>query len=221
VMRSEITSPMKQLFILAVIGLLAGGCASTSDSGSKPASAATTSGDGYTKDKDIQRVWLAPGFDFSGYDTLYIGPAKYAAKERPNEVDMRTWAIKYLTTAYADRIGTNKLFANVTTREDDPKPGSKVLRMENTIYEYEKGGGGARYFVGLYGGGQPVIKVRGQFTDGEKTVCKYEAWRSGESAGSRLAGVFMSDQNIQQDDINDLALDMSDFMLRTSRHVKK
>jgi hypothetical protein len=91
--------------------------------------------------------------------------------------------------------------------------------MDNTIFEYEKGGGGARYFAGLYGGGQPVLKVRGEFLDGEKALCKFEASRSGESAGARLGGVFLSDKEIQQNDVNDLALDMSDFILRTARHL--
>ena len=39
----------------------------------------------------------------------------------------------------------------------DIKPGAKVLRLDNTITEFTKGGGAARYFVGLYGGGQPKI----------------------------------------------------------------
>src|SRR5437867_1117723 len=99
---------MKNLLTLIVIGLLAGGCASTSDSKSNTGSTTpATPGDGWTKDKDIQKVWLAPGFDFSGYDTLYIAPTKYTAKERPNESEIRNWAVKYLTTAFADRIGTN------------------------------------------------------------------------------------------------------------------
>jgi len=34
-----------------------------------------------------------------------------------------------------------------------------VLKLENTILEYSKGGGGARFWVGLYGGGQPMFRV--------------------------------------------------------------
>jgi hypothetical protein len=64
-----------------------------------------------------------------------------------------------------------------------------------------------------------VIKVCRQFEDGGKPLCKYEARRSGESAGARLAGAFSSDRDIQQQDIIELALDMSDFILRTRKHV--
>lgn len=133
---------------------------------------------------------------------------------------MRNWATKYLITAMAERAETNKVFANVVTKESDIKPGSKTLRMENTIYEYEKGGGGARYWAGLFGAGQPIIKVRGQFVDGGKAMCKFEVWRSGESAGARLVGHFMSDQDIQRNDIDDLAFDMSSFMVRRAKHSK-
>jgi len=173
----------------------------------------------YQRHRHIQLAWFAEGFDFGGYDTLLIAPTKYAAKERPNEVEMRNWATEYVQNAFVQYIKTNGVFANVTTRESDIKPGARTLRMENTIFEYEKGGGGARYWVGLYGGGQPVLKVRGHFLDSDKPMCKYEATRSGESAGARLAGAFLSDRDIQQNDINDLALDMSDFILRTQKHL--
>ena len=196
-----------------------GGCASNSDSKTPARTVAGSDGTVYEKHRHIQKAWFAEAFDFSGYDTLLIAPTKYAAIERPNEVEMRTWATEYLGTAFVEYIRTNGVFANVTTREADVKPNGKTLRMENTIFEYEKGGGGARYWVGLYGGGQPVIKVRGQFVDGEKPLCKFEASRSGESAGSRFLGAYRTDQEIQQKDINDLALDMSDFILRTHKHL--
>jgi len=207
-----------RIALALILTALFTGCASTSDSKSQPKTITGSDGTSYQKHRHIQLAWFADGFDFNGYDTLLILPAKYTAIERANEVEMRTWATEYLQNAYVQFIRTNGVFANVTTREADIKPGAKVLRMENTIIEYEKGGGGARYWVGLYGGGQPVIKVRGQFLEGDKAQCKYEARRSGESAGARLAGAFSSDRDIQQNDINDLALDMSDFILRTRNH---
>ena len=134
-------------------------------------------------------------------------------------MEIRNWAINYLRSALVDHIRTNQVFANVVTRDTDVKPESKVLRMENTVFEYEKGGGGARYWAGLYGGGQPVLKVRGEFLDADKPLCRFEASRSGESAGARMVGAFLSDKDIQQNDINDLAIDMSAFILRTSKHL--
>lgn len=203
---------MKNLLLALTCVALLSACASTSETKS-----AGSGGDGYVKHKHIQKVWLAPEFNFNGYDTLLILPTKYTAVERANEVDMRKWAVTYLQIALAESLKTNGVFGNVVTHEADIKPGAKILRLENTIIEYEKGGGGARYFAGAFGGGQPVLKVRGEFSDGEKAHCKFEATRSGDSAGARMAGVWMSDREIQTQDINDLARDMSSFILQTAK----
>jgi hypothetical protein len=203
---------------LLAIGLIAivGGCATSS-----PETKTTADATGWHKDKDIQRVWLAPGFDFSGYDGLYIGETIYAAKERSNETEMRTWAMKYLREQLAAEIPRVRIIPAVYLSTDAIPANAKILKLENTIYEYEKGGGGARYFVGIYGGGQPVIKVRGVMTANDQPVFKYEASRSGESAGARVVGAFKSDQDIQHEDIKDLAFDLADFIRRTATHVSK
>jgi hypothetical protein len=209
---------MTNLGLVARLGLLGGltlvmGCASTPTSKAPPLPSGVT----LHRDKDIEGVWLAEGFDFKGYDALYIAGTAFAATERPNEAEMRTMAMRVLPEQLAEHLGTTKLFATVTTRADDAKPGSKCLKMENTIIEYEKGGGGARYFAGMFGGGQPVIKVQGQILDGDKLMCVYQVKRSGESVGARLGGVFMSDEEIQRNDIRDLASDLSDFFKRTAK----
>jgi hypothetical protein len=88
----------------------------------------------------------------------------------------------------------------------------KSLKLESTITEFTKGGGAARYFVGLYGGGQPVLRVQGKMADGDKPVFTFEARRSGVSAGARMSGVFMKDEDIQMEDIRSMVLDLTDFM---------
>jgi hypothetical protein len=205
---------------LGLVGglILLAGCASTSNTTTAqskvpPLPAGVT----LHQDKDIQGVWLAEGFDFKGYEALYIMPPVFAAVERPNEVEMRGVAMRVLPEQLSDYLRDTKLFATVTVRAEDLKPECKRLKMQNTIVEYEKGGGGARYWVGLFGGGQPVIKVRGQILDGDKVMCVYELKRSGESAGARVGGVFMSDEEIQRNDIRDLAHDLADFCKRTAK----
>ena len=202
----------------ARVGLLCGlaflmGCASPQPS--KVPS--LPSGVALHRDKDIEGVWLAAGFDFKGYDALYIAPPVFAAVERPNEVQMRAIALRVLPEQLTEHLRATTLFATVTANAEELKPGTKSLRMENTILEYEKGGGAGRYFVGVFGGGQPVLKVRGKILDGDKLMCVYEMKRSGESAGSRVAGVWMSDEEIQWNDIRDLASDLSDFFKRTAQ----
>lgn len=114
-------------------------------------------------------------------------------------------------------LTTRGIFANVVTQESDIKPGTKTLKMENTITEFSKGGGAGRYFGGLYGAGQPVLRVQGKLTDSDKAVFTYEMRRSGTSAGARLNGVFMKDEDIQSEDVRSLVLDLTDFMAAVAR----
>src|SRR5689334_13016077 len=85
-------------FALAA-ALFCGGCASTESS--KQASSSEAHNDGDTtvklkKDKDLQGIWLKPGFSFSGRPVLSIEPTVYKGVERPNEVAMRAFAVKEL-----------------------------------------------------------------------------------------------------------------------------
>ena len=86
-----------QSSLLGCLGLLMG-CASTSTKQTTPAAVSKglplPAGVTLHPDRDIQGVWLAEGFDFRGYDTLYIAPPVFAAIERPNEVDMRAMAMR-------------------------------------------------------------------------------------------------------------------------------
>lgn len=205
------------LALAAVMGLLAG-CASTSTTSTAGAKAPPLpAGVTLHQDKDIQGVWLAPDFDFKGYDTLCIAAPVFAAIERPNETQMRAMAMRVLPEQLADYLRDTKLFATVTTRAEDIKPEARTLKMQTIITEYEKGGGGARYWAGLFGAGQPVIKVRGELRNSDKLMCVYEMKRSGESVGARMGGVWMSDEEIQRDDIRDLASDLADFFKRTAK----
>jgi hypothetical protein len=109
------------------------------------------------------------------------------------------------------------LFNTMDTPAADAKPPSRGLRLETTIIEYEQGGNAARLFAGVFGGGQPVIKVRGYILDGEKLKCVFEIRRSGVSAEARAVGHTMSNEDIQRDDIHDLAIAVADFFRRTAK----
>jgi hypothetical protein len=168
------------------------------------------------KDQNIQGVWLADGFNFKGYQTLYLTPIVFAAIERDNEVDARAMSMQELPGQLMDNLRDTQLFATVTTRSEDVKSGAKTLSLDNIIVEYSKGGGAARYFAGHFGGGQPVIKVRGQIFDGDKLVCVYEIRRSGVLHAGRIMGAAMSDADLQRADIHVLARDLASFFERTA-----
>lgn len=237
-----------RLILPATLALAAGwllaGCASTDSKSSaaapEPASpnrfvatdgrtidiGKSTPADGGTRYRnphmEKDQCWVATGFDFNGYDTLYLAPTLSTAKfpDKPEDLKVHDLAKESLVRELKSMIEARQLFAAVVTRESDIKPGVKVLKLENTITEFTKGGGAARYFVGLYGGGQPVLRVQGKMTDGDRPVFTYEVRRSGTSAGARMGGVFMKDEDIQIQDIRSLVLDLTDFMAAVAKRYQ-
>ncbi len=220
------------LFLLTAVVALAG-CASTGGPSSSESSAfkfkasdgrdieigKSSPADGGTRydnpHMEKGKCWVATGFNFNGYDTLYIAPTISTAKfneKSEEEVKVNALAKARLISELESKLNELKIFANVVTKESDIKAGAKALKLENTITEFTKGGGAARYFVGLYGGGQPILRVQGKISEGDKPLFAYEARRSGVSAGARMTGVFMKDEDIQIQDIRSLVLDLTDFM---------
>jgi hypothetical protein len=226
------------LTILALVAaLMFSGCASTGDKFSAAPSpnkfkaddgrvidiGKSSPSDGGTRyqnphmEKD--KCWVASGFDFNGYDTLYIAPTLSTAKypDKPEDRMVHDLAKERLVSELVLKLSERKIFPNVVTRESDIKAGAKTLKLENTITEFAKGGGAARYFAGLYGSGQPVLRVQGKMIEGDKPVFTFEARRSGTSAGARMTGVFMKDEDIQIEDIRSIVLDLTDFMAAVAK----
>ncbi|MGH7318568.1 MAG: hypothetical protein ACRELA_02915 [Candidatus Rokuibacteriota bacterium] len=208
-----------------IVGItLVAGCVSTPDTtpstpdpaAPAPGAPAPTAGSAepiLREDKDLERVWLVPGFRFSGYDALYVVETRTdVPRLHPDGMENLQWARGVVRDELVGAIGARKLFGTVIASEADLRPGVRALRLENTIIEYEKGGGGARYWAGLYGAGQPVIKVRGRVADGDRAVFLFETRRSGVSGKARWLGAYMSDKDIQTEDIRSLAKAVAEFM---------
>lgn len=205
---------MKKCSIFAVFAaLVLCGCAS-----SGPKTYTGKDGVTYHEEKDVQGVWMAEGFDFKGYDTVLVAEPTSDAESRSDEERKVLEAAKRsLRQELANALQDTHVFQRVVTSSNDVPAGAKTLVLQNNIYHHEKGGGGARYFAGLYGAGQPVIKVNGTMLGGGQPLFRYDMHRSGESGGSRLGGAFMSDENIQTEDIKDLARDLAAFVERTAK----
>jgi len=169
----------------------------------------------------LQGVWLAPGFNFSGYDAAVVTTPGFKAVERPNEVNERATAIRGLQDAMVVALRDSGAFPAVVTRPDEVKSGARAVVLETTVVEYEKGGGAGRYFAGIYGAGQPVLRVRGHLLDpAGAPLFVFEARRSGESASARMFGGFRSDVEIQAEDIRDLGVDLRDFVVQQLKPAK-
>lgn len=213
--------------ILVVAAIALAGCASTGGSSSTASPNKFKANDGRTidigkatpasggtnyKNPHMEKCWLADGFNFSGYDVLYISPTLSTAKYQKDEERLHELTKENLPKELASMLAPKGVFSSIVTSEADLKPGARTLKLENTIVEYSKGGGGARFWAGMYGAGQPVLRVHGKMTAGDKAVFTFEARRSGVSGGARIVGGYMKDEDIQIEDIRSLVLDLTDFM---------
>lgn len=160
--------------------------------------------------------WVADGFNFTGYDTLYIAPTLSNFNYQGIQGDLERVAKENLAIELRRFLLIRKAFPNIVTREQDIPPGARVLRLENTIVDFDKGDMMARYGGGMFGAGQPVLGVKGTMTDGDKVVFTYQARRSGVSFNTRM--YVMTDIDVQRDDIRSLTLDLSDFIAALSGH---
>lgn len=218
-MANFVIKPVLTLALVGTLGFLSG-CASTEESGSTTKAAPSSSsripalpaGVTLHSEGKMQGIWLAEGFKPKNYDSLEILPTTFVAVERENEVDMRTMAMRFLPEQLSAELRTANAFTNIVTPGQTPASGGKVLKLQTTIIEYEQGGAVGRIFAGPLGGGQPVIKVRGQFLEGDKPVCVFELKRSGESDEDKFLGGGKSNEEIQRNDIHVLAKDLGNFL---------
>ena len=226
VARTEVAQPMKSperpsltilhlslVALLSLCGCATGGSGSGSNTVQPVATVPLPAGVSLTRHPHLQAVWVADGFRFSGIDAVVVPTPVFKAVERSNEVNERATAIQAIQDALVVALRDSGAFTSVVTRPDEVKAGARSATLETLLVEYEKGGGGARYFAGVYGAGQPVIKVRGHLMDGAgQPLFVFEARRSGESASARMFGGFRSDVEIQAEDIRDLGVDLRDFV---------
>ena len=213
---------------LATAALLATGCASSGPKDATPRQASKFKAtDGRTidigqatpveggrsfKNPHLDKCWIADGFTFSGYDTLVVAPVAVTATVKDDEKERLQLATQQIPVKLTQFLTTKGIFTYVVTSDTDLKPGARVLKLENTIVEYSKGSRAARYFAGLYGAGQPMLRVQGTIKEGDKPLFAYEGRRSGTSAGARVLGVYMSGNDIQDEDVHSMMLDLTDFM---------
>jgi hypothetical protein len=158
----------------------------------------------------LDKCWIASGFDFQGYDTLLIMPTLTSVRaQTPEEGYDLELEKKNLASELAWFFRARAIVTNVVTREEEVPPGEHVLKLENTITEFKRGSTSGRFWAGLFGAGQPILRVVGTMTDHGKTVFTFEAHRSGVSADARL--LVVPDEQVQHEDLRSMILDVTDF----------
>ena len=164
------------LWLLAAAGLamsFLGACALT------PKTYPGPEGITYRRDKNLHKVWLAQGFNFTGYDTIYVADTGAMVAPFREESQAFDFAKRLVRDEFAAAIQEKHLFQNVVTRESDIKRGAKVLKLETQINQFRKGNDT---------GVSPIIAVYGRMLDNARPVFQFESRRTGDTAGSRPLG---------------------------------
>lgn len=201
----------------ALVTVLLSGCASGPPASTPSAAPGSGSGGIVLREHDkVGRVWTAEGASLKGYDALVLTETRgEVPKLNPDGRENLDWARGVVREELVRALAERKAFGEVVAGA--PPAFGRTLVLETVVVDYEKGGGAARYWAGLYGAGQPVIRVRGTIRDGERPLVVFEGRRSGVGGKARWLGAYVSDKDIQTNDIRDLAGAVADFVAELAK----
>jgi hypothetical protein len=151
------------LLILAAVIILPG-CGSAPKE--KPSQSASAGGITYKRTDSIDKVWIAEGFDFGGYDTLVVEPVA-AGAVKPKD-DKEKERLEMARQSLQRDLKGGIEFAAIVPKVADAASGgvtNKVLRLESEILEFSRGSTAVRIGIG-FGAGAPYLKLRGTVKDG-------------------------------------------------------
>lgn len=197
------------------VALVLAGCASTPQGGAdaKP-SKSGPGGVTMHEDKDFDWAWTETGLDFTAYDTLMLArPRADVPGLQPEDAESLEWARGLVLEKFVPVLRDSRLFKAIVTREADIPPGAKVIYLDTTIIQYEKGNAAARAFTGL--GGHPVIAIQGRLLDGNRQVFAFEELRGG-GVSVRPFAAFRPNRDLQQADLTDIAQLLVDHIARVT-----
>jgi hypothetical protein len=123
----------------------------------------------YRQTRELPRVWLAKGFNFTGYDTIYIADTGATVAPMRHESRAFDTAKRLVQEEFAAAIQERRLFENVVTHEADLKPEMKVLKLDNQITEFHMDEGIA-----------PIIALHGIAFDRNTPMFEFASRRVGK-----------------------------------------
>ena len=160
-------------------------------------------------------MWIAEGFDFSGYNAIVMSPVATTVTPKDDKERERLEMVRHtLTRDFASTIEFKQIVPSLVGKEEDLKPDSRALRLENTVTEFSAGSMAARVMVGM-GAGTPRLRVRGQLVDKEssKPVLIYEL----DETAPILGANWQSSRTLQSTAAAELAEDVADFFWQVSK----
>lgn len=149
---------LRMMFIAVLFLAFIFGCGAMKVS---PVETSFTKGVEMVEDKDIGKVYLAPDFNFKGYDILLITELSTASVLPQKGIDPEEMRI-YFKNQLIKRLGETGVFKTVTDDNSvlSSKQASttKILIMEGIFTELDPGNQALRYFVG-FGAGAAKVQI--------------------------------------------------------------
>lgn len=166
----------------------------------------------------LDRVWLAEGFDFTGYDALLVDEVKPDPAVKPKdekEADRLSLMQGSMARDLVLAIETRKLFKTVTLKASDIPAGTKAVKLQTTITKFSRGSTAARIGVG-FGAGMPYVRVivTGSELGSGRPLFEVELDETADWFG---AG-YSSSQTLQTGAAMELTGDLANYMARVSKH---
>jgi hypothetical protein len=213
-------------FVIGLSSLLLVGCASdNSNTSNAAASSSSTSSSGapagYSRTRDFEKAWIKEGFNFTGYQELVVTPTKVATDLAKDEKGRERLALiqRSIPSDLEGTLKSKRLFPNVTTGDSaqSTAAGTKTLRLDTTILEFDRGSSAARYTVG-FGAGVPKVRVNGVMTDAttQEKVFEFQIEEKGDWAFTGFTG----NKTLQAGASQELAEKVADFISRSQRGEK-
>ncbi len=200
------------LTAIAVAGIA--GCSST------PKSAVVPGPEGvvYRKADRLQKVFVAEGFDFAGYDTLLVLPAVVDPSVKPKDDKERErleLLQRSLPAQFAALLASRSVVPHVVSSRDGLPPGSRVLELQLSVLQFSRGSSTERWVVG-FGAGMPYVYLRGKISALEEPspLLMFEE----DERGDWLGTGFESNRDIQAAAGLELADDAVSFMSALAQH---
>jgi len=206
---------------LGLAALLITGCSSTSNGGG--GTAATTFGttaDGtrqFRSTDHFEKVWLADGFDFNGYDILLVTDLDATGIEPKDEkeADRLDLLKRVYPTDMAASIGRHRVFPKATGSAGDLVEGKKVLVLDTKLLDYSRGSSAARFGLG-FGAGMPYIKITGTFH--EQGSDEPRAILEMDEKGDWFGSGYASTESLQNAATMEIGKDLAEYISKVSRH---
>ena len=143
------------------------------------------------EDKDLGKVYLASGFNFEPYDTLFISNPSTSLVSPKEDIDPNEMKI-VLKNQLLAKLDALDVFTTVTDDKSvlssEVISAQQVLVMKSTITELDPGSRALRYLVG-FGAGSTKVQVETEIRD-SKTKQLY--FRSSDRRSAAF-GVFGGD----------------------------